>query len=255
MTVRLAGLCSSLQAALDQAPRPQDFEPLSEQIYELARHAPRLVELLDDAPAAVVPLAASVGTLRESIQALENVQAGLADSLLRVPRAEDYDPLTNPLREFAQSAPRLLEGLRDVPALTRALAQTIATLGEIRPPREPGGVAEVAVGRGRRLEGIAERVESARLALGEALQTLPNGSDYAPLAAQLRELATVSPSLMDWLSEVPKVTEPLAASIEGLRATMDSLAAIRDDLRACVENGEVGTGPTTGAGPRPGARG
>jgi hypothetical protein len=60
---------------------------------------------------------------------------------------------------------------------------------------------------------------------------------------------------MEWLSEVPKVTEPLAASIEGLRATMESLAAIRDEIRDCVGAGEVGTGTTPGAGSGRGARG
>jgi ABC-type transporter Mla subunit MlaD len=238
VTARLLQVCASLEAALERVPRPSDFEPLSEPIYELARHTPRLVELLDDAPASVVPLGDSVAALRECIQSLENLQAGLSESLLRLPRAEDYDPLTTPLRDFSQAAPRVLEGLRDIPALTRALAEAIARINE--QPRSPESTPAPAFLP--RLTAMAERVESARQTIETALATLPDGAAYSPLAAQLRELATVSPSLMEWLSEVPKVSAPLTVSVKALRAAATSLAAIRDDLVALGAPEELSLG-------------
>lgn len=239
VAARLTGLCQSLEKALDQAPRAADFEPLSEHLYELARHSPRLIELLEAAPAAEGPLGESVGALREVLSGLEAVQASLSESLLQLPRAEDYDPLTTPLREFARKAPPLLEGLADVPHLTRALAETISGIDEaargIESSRRALDTAAEAIlrrpGAAPPTPDLGDRIEGARATLSEALDSLPRSSDYAPLAAQLRELATVSPSLMEWLSEVPKVTEPLAGSVERLRATAESLAAIRDEVR------------------------
>jgi hypothetical protein len=43
------------------------------------------------------------------------------------------------------------------------------------------------------------------------------------VAEQLRELATVSPSLMDWLKEVKPLSPPLAGSVLTLRRVATSL--------------------------------
>jgi ABC-type transporter Mla subunit MlaD len=75
-------------------------------------------------------------------------------------------------------------------------------------------------------------VDSAREAILEALNGLPRDADYAPVAAQLRELATVSPSLMEWLREVPKVATPLAEALRNLHQAAADLTAASDLLRS-----------------------
>ena len=63
------------------------------------------------------------------------------------------------------------------------------------------------------------------------LQTLPREPEYARVAAQLREIASVSPSLGDWLQEVPRLSMPLGASIE----TLEEAAAELDRARTALE--------------------
>ena len=244
---RLAALSMTVAETRAAAPRAADFEPLSESLYELARHAPRIVEGLTDGPASVAPLAASVEALRGLLDSLETTQSAFADALLRVPRAEDYEPLAEPLREFARVTPALVESLREVPALTRAVGEAVRTLEDATrrieaagpvaapAPREEAVPAGPASDLEARLEAAAATIESARRAVGDALDTLPRGDDYAPLAAQLRELATVSPSLMEWLSEIPRVEEPLAGSVASLRRAVGDLASVLADLAACRE--------------------
>ena len=44
--------------------------------------------------------------------------------------------------------------------------------------------------------------------------SLPRREEYAPAAAQLREIASVSPTLLDWMAEVPRLSAPLRDSVE-----------------------------------------
>jgi phage shock protein A len=244
---RLAALSTTFAETLAAAPRAADFEPLSESLYELARLAPRIAAGLNDGPASAAPLAESVEALRGLLESLETTQSAFADALLRMPRAEDYEPLAEPLREFARVTPALVESLREVPALARGVSDAVRSLEEATRRIEaagaaaspPPGVEAVAAGPASdleaRLAAAAATVESARRAVAAALETLPRGDDYAPLAAQLRELATVSPSLMEWLSEVPRVEEPLSGSVASLRRAVGDLSSAIADLAACRE--------------------
>jgi len=246
---RLATLGAAFEQVIAAAPRAADFEPLSESLYDLARHTPRIVEGLTEGPASVAPLRASVETLRGLLESLESTHAAFADSLLRLPRAEDYEPLAGPLREFARVTPALVESLREVPALARAVGEAVRSLEQATSRIEAAGQASAArpreapaAGSGgppaleSRLEAVASSLDSARRAVAEALQTLPRGTDYAPLAAQLRELATVSPSLMEWLSEVPRVEEPLAGSVAALRHALEELSSAHGEVLACLDS-------------------
>jgi hypothetical protein len=64
-------------------------------------------------------------------------------------------------------------------------------------------------------------VTSARDRLAAALERLPEPEDYEPAARNLRELASVSPSLLAWLrEEVPALSAPLADSVADLRQAL-----------------------------------
>ena len=73
-------------------------------------------------------------------------------------------------------------------------------------------------------------MEWAQTTLSEALSSLPRDPEYARFAAQLRELATVSPSLLSWMQELHGVTAPLAESVEALRQAAEGLRAGRERL-------------------------
>jgi hypothetical protein len=146
------------------------------------------------------------------------------------------EPLVEPLRELALAAPRLLEALREIGSLVASLADAVHGLqqvsADLRPSRDDGGTAavlEAAVPEASR--EVRLRIEAAQEAITAALVSLPRAEDYAPAAAQLRELATVSPSLMEWLTEVPRLSRPLAGSVRGLKQAAADLQAAREALR------------------------
>ena len=66
-------------------------------------------------------------------------------------------------------------------------------------------------------------VLAARERLEGALGGLPGAEDYEPAARNLRELASVSPSLLEWLEEVPVLATPLAESVRGLQEAIVEL--------------------------------
>ncbi len=158
--------------------------------------------------------------LRQVTADLQYLQQSFADAQLKLPRADDFEPLVAPLREFARVSPALVEAFRGVIQTTRALipAARPEAAGAVR------GLDAPRVDEARRL------VDTARDVLRQALEALPRDEDYRPVATQLRELATVSPSLMDWLKEVPKLTTPLSASVAALRRAADDLETARDLL-------------------------
>jgi hypothetical protein len=72
---------------------------------------------------------------------------------------------------------------------------------------------------------------------------------YAKFAAQLKELATASPSLMDWLRQVPALSLPLGEAVASLdQAAQDLLSqclgSSRSD-RAPLGNGRDGSLPAS----------
>lgn len=124
--------------------------------------------------------------------------------------------LTAACEALAQEAPRLVESLQELSVRDRPASVSAA-------PRVR-----------RHLEQAAAQLDSARLTLVGALDTLPRDPDYAAVARQLRELATVSPSLMEWLKQVPKVSTPLAASAKGLQDAAAGLESARDRLEEAI---------------------
>jgi hypothetical protein len=247
--VRLDQLGEALDKALAEIPRAADFEPLAEHLYEFARQAPALGASLQELPKVAEPLAHSVKTLQDISDTLEHANHSFGEALLRLPRPEDYEPLAAPLREFARVSPALAEAMREVLAVAAPLATLAAPLAE-----SVRGLATVAARletTGKSLEAaslglqaapgalagtkaepsdtgeLRERLESAYEAVLEALASLPRASDYEPAAAQLRAIASVSPSLLEWLGEVPALVAPLSESVRALQKAAADLKAAK----------------------------
>jgi len=147
-------------------------------------------------------------------------------SLLQLPRAEDYEPLVGPLREFTRVSPVLAETLASVVRAVTSLPKLIEPL-----------LAAAGAGSGRDLAEAAGRVSAARRAIGEALATLPRDRTYASAAAHLRELATVSPSLMEWMKQLPALSMPLADSVAALKEAARELEQAEQGLRQLLYPG------------------
>jgi ABC-type transporter Mla subunit MlaD len=252
---RLDRLAERLTRSLDEVPKATDFEPLAEHLYEFARQAPALGASLQELPKVAGPLAGSVKTLLEVSDTLQQANQSFSEALLRLPRAEDYEPLAAPLREFARVSPALAAALREVLAVASPLAAMAAPLGEA--VRGLAHVSATLEATGRELartsasfgsdrrearpadpvppEGLAElerRLDAAHESILEALAGLPRSSDYEPAARQLKELASVSPSLMEWLREVPTLSAPLTESVRALQAAAADLKTARGLVRA-----------------------
>lgn len=252
---RLSELAATLEVALGEVPRAAEFEPLAEHLYEFARTAPALADAVAQVPRAAEPVASAVKSLQEISETLQFTQESFAESILGLPTAEEYQPLVEPLSEFARVAPDLTTTLRDVLGATAPLARTIDVMSGVvgrlersMPALDEGvrGLRETGAafdGRLRRLGEVVEALETrlrapavravpsglaadvavARDALRDALAGLPRDDDYARVAAQLRELATVSPSLMEWLQQVGSVQAPLEASVGRLQVAAERL--------------------------------
>jgi hypothetical protein len=246
---RLERLADRLALSLDEVPKATDFEPLAEHLYEFARQAPALAASLEELPKVAGPLAGSVRALQNISETLDQANHSFSEALLRLPRASDYEPLAEPLREFARVSPALAAALREVLAVAsplaamaaplsesvRALAHVTATLeatgrqlaeSALAPREGTGGPEGGLLGR-HGLPEVARRLDSAHEAVLEALASLPRASDYEPAARQLREIASVSPSLMEWLREVPALVAPLTESIRALQVAAGELKEAR----------------------------
>jgi hypothetical protein len=234
-------------------PAPLSFGRMPRKNPAAGTRAPKTTRRKAPPKAAAAP---EGGEVTGVVKALEEITAGLQyahqsfhEAMLHLPRAEDYEPLATPLREFARTSPALADLLREVVTAAGPLAglvgpltaaarglqdavasvegtgrQLTAALEAARAPKEEegGGAA-----RGQ----LTSHIEWALEAVEEALASLPSHSDYTPFARQLRELATVSPSLMEWLQEVPKVTTPLADAVDRLRDAAAELKAARALLK------------------------
>jgi len=223
----LVGLAARLERSLEEVPTPADFEPLAENLYELARYAPRLLEALEALPR----VEESARALQETAETLQYVQSSFDESLLRLPRAEDYEPLAAPLREFARVSPALAESLASVLRTTTPLAEAVRSLRQLARELRPAAAAPDREAAADAVEpdvvadlraSIGEVME-ARAALNSALASLPDDPEYKRVAEQLREIASVSPSLLDWLSQVDPIARPLGDSVSSLRAAADRL--------------------------------
>jgi DNA repair ATPase RecN len=241
LAARMAAACETLEHAALEAPKASDFEPLAEHLYSFAVSAPRLLESLEEVPKAAATIQASLASLREVAETLHDSNDRLADAVLKVPRAEDYEPLAEPLREFARVAPALAEALaevlrvarpladsvRELPALSEAIRSVRAAAKESARPKTSGSSSEASA---RALEAAADRMGDASESIHAALAGLPRDPEYGRFASQLREIAAVSPSLMEWLAQVPRLTAPLEESVRDLASTAESLSEARDSV-------------------------
>jgi hypothetical protein len=247
-TTRLHAATEKLEAALAELPRGAEFEPLAEHLYEFARMAPALVEALGRVPAATEPVQAAVRSLQEISETLQYTQESFAESVLGLPTAQEYEPLVEPLTEFARVAPQLAASLKDVLGATMPMRDTarvlervcerLERLAEAQPAPLDERLARIetllaGAGPAADLADVRADVVAARDAVRAALAGLPRDEDYGRVAAQLRELATVSPSLMDWLQQVATVQAPLQGSVDGLAEALrrlDRAAAALDQV-------------------------
>ena len=192
-----------LASGLKDVPKAEDFQPLADHLYEFAQTMPQLAKSLQGVQQAVEPL-------EDAVRALEHV-------LVTLPRAEDYEPLIGPLREFAKVAPALAEQLavvmKSVAPLNEAVGQLRKTAESLQAPARPAA------------DGAAERMALARQAIRDALASLPRDPEYRKVADHLKAIASVSPSLGEWLAEVPKLSMPLGDSI----ASLEHAAALLSD--------------------------
>lgn len=222
---RLPDLVARLEALVGEIPKAAEFEPLAEHIYSFAQTGPRLMESLEAVKEAVPQIETATHALGETATTLQDTNQRLAESLMRLPAAEDYEPLAAPLVEFTRVSPALIETLREAVVSFAAVAQVTKRLEGISkswktPPNpEPAGRTK-AKGEAEREAGhgkVAESLETLANEIDGALEKIPKDPEYARVAEQLRELATVSPSLMEWLKEVKPLAPPLAGSVVGLR--------------------------------------
>jgi ABC-type transporter Mla subunit MlaD len=218
----------ALRARLDEIPRAEDFQPLADHLYAFAQSAPALIESLKATRRAAERFEAAARSLSEVADTLVATHESWTESLLRLPRAEDYEPLVGPLREFARVSPALAETLGSV---VRAVTPLPALLAAT-PPRDGSGDGASAA-----LAAAASRMSAARAAIEEALASLPRDPSYASAAKQLRELATVSPSLMEWMRQLPVLSLPLGESIAALERAARELGDGAADLEGALKRG------------------
>jgi hypothetical protein len=208
---RLHESAKLLAEALKDTPKADDFQPLADHLYEFAQTTPQLV-----------------------------------DALRELPKPEDYDSLVQPMGEFARVAPALAEQLaivmKSVAPLRDAVTQLRTTADDMKAP--PSHAASDASHPA--LEAAATRMADAQQAIRDALASLPRDPQYRAVAEQLRTIASVSPSLTEWLHEVPKLSLPLGESIAALERAAEALAEGEAELRGAVRK-PARPAPRTGA--------
>ena len=241
---RLPQLVDKLESLIEEVPKAEQFQPLADHIYEFAQSGPRLMESLEAVKDAVPQIESASQALGDTATTMQDTNQRLTESLMRLPSAEDYEPLAAPLVEFTRVSPALTETLREAVVSFSAVAQVTKRLEAIskslkaaehnaptvptaRPkPVKAGDASPVGASVAESLEHLANEIDA-------ALEKIPKDPEYARVAEQLRELATVSPSLMDWMKEVKPLAPPLAGSVMTLRRIATSLrenaAVLRGD--------------------------
>ena len=207
-TERLDELCHLLAEAIRDAPRAVDFEGLAEHLYAFAAQAPKLAARMDGSATAIA----------EQIAGLARVAPGIVELIGEAMRVASS--LATATTGLEQAAARL-------EAASRGAGEALPT-----PPSEKL-VADLR-------EALA-RVDTARTAIVDALDALPRAADYEPFAKQLREIASVSPSLMEWMGEVPRVAAPLRDSVERLWEAASVLKAAGAILDGCIAVAKEGS--------------
>ena len=147
---------------------------------------------------------AELADLRDHIAAIEATLGEIYATLPELARASDVALLTELLQEFPQ---QLSSASRDVGE-------------EPHPQPSSDGYWRASVAE------LASSTADAARSIHEAIDTLPRDPEYTRFAAQLRELAIVSPSLLEWLGQVPQLTQPLVHSTSELRRAAGRLEAV-----------------------------
>lgn len=237
---KLPDIVERLEALIAEVPKADQFEPLAEHIYSFAQSGPRLMESLESMKDAVPQIESATQALGETSTTLQDTNQRLAESLMRLPAAEDYEPLAAPLIEFTKISPALTATLREAVVSFAAVAQVTKRLEGISKslkhleasdasPAKPK--AKTESGDAARQTTVAESLDTLANEIDGALEKIPKDPEYARVAEQLRELATVSPSLMDWMKEVKPLSPPLAGSVLTLRRVATSLRENASVLR------------------------
>lgn len=229
---KLPDLVERLEALIADVPQAEQFEPLAEHIYSFAQSGPRLMESLESVKDAVPQIESATQALGDTATTLQDTNQRLAESLMRLPAAEDYEPLAAPLIEFTKISPALTETLREAVVSFSAVTQVTKRLEGISRSLKQMEAAEHAPAKPKartpgpdtpRHAQVAEALDTLANEIDGALEKIPKDPEYARVAEQLRELATVSPSLMEWMKEVKPLSPPLAGSVLTLRRVATSL--------------------------------
>ena len=235
---RFPELLDRFEALIAEIPNAAEFEPLAEHIYSFAQSGPRLMESLESVKDAVPQIEAATQALGETATTLQDTNQRLAESLMRLPAAEDYEPLAAPLIEFTKISPALTQTLREAVVSFAAVSQVTKRLEGISKALRQAEAAEPVQARPKprpgapdERHGIAESLETLANEIDGALEKIPKDPEYARVAEQLRELATVSPSLMEWMQEVKPLSPPLAGSVLTLRRVANTLRENASTLR------------------------
>jgi hypothetical protein len=236
----LPSLVERLEALIADVPKAEQFEPLAEHIYSFAQSGPRLMESLESVKDAVPQIESATQALGETATTLQDTNQRLSESLMRLPAAEDYEPLAAPLIEFTKISPALTETLREAVVSFAAVSQVTKRLEGISKslkqmeggePAAPKAKAKAEPAIAERHGKVAESLETLANEIDGALEKIPKDPEYARVAEHLRELATVSPSLMEWMKEVKPLSPPLAGSVLSLRRVANSLRENASVLR------------------------
>jgi hypothetical protein len=237
VVARLSASADQMSATAAELPRADDFQPLADHLYAFAQSAPRLLESLEAVRSAVAPLETAARSLGDVSETLVATHHGWSESLLRLPRAEDYEPLTEPLREFARVSPLLAETLAAVvKAVTPLPGMVQKVLGAAETLHPQSVASSSSAGELRRpLAEAADRMATAHEAIRAGLASLPRDRSYAQAANHLRELATVSPSLMEWLRQLPAMSVPLGDAVASLDEAARELEAAEKAARRALD--------------------
>ena len=229
---RLPELVVRLETVVSEVPKASEFEPLAEHIYAFAQTGPKLMESLESVKDAVPQIERATEALGETATTLQDTNQRLSESLMRLPAAEDYEPFAAPLIEFTKISPALTETLREAVVSFAAVSQVTQRLEgvskalkkvEAAEPRETTAGPSSSPAALKKQTRVAESLETLANEIDNALVKIPKDPEYARVADQLRELATVSPSLMEWMKEVKPLSPPLAGSVMALRRVATGL--------------------------------
>ncbi len=239
--LRFPELLDRLEAVIAEIPNASEFEPLAEHIYAFAQSGPRLMESLESMKEVVPQIESASRALGDTATTLQDTNQRLAESLMRLPAAEDYEPLAAPLVEFTKISPALTQTLREAVVSFSSVSQVAKRLESVTKSLNRAEAAESAPVKAKALaeqapanpghEKVAEALETLANEIDGALEKIPKDPEYARVAEQLRELATVSPSLMEWMKEVRPLSPPLAGSVVTLRRVANSLRENASTLR------------------------